>query len=42
MTTIKLSDKTRDKLKDSGRKGDRYEDIILQLIKCRENKSRSS
>ena len=32
-TTIQLSRDTRDKLADLGKKGDSYEDIILNLIK---------
>jgi hypothetical protein len=31
-TTIELSKETRDKLKNLGRKGDTYEDIILRLL----------
>jgi len=33
VTTIQLSPTTRDKLKDLGKKGESYEDIILRLIK---------
>jgi len=33
VTTIQLSPATRDKLKDLGKKGETYEEIILQLIK---------
>jgi len=33
VTTIQLTPTTRDKLKDLGKKGESYEDIILKLIK---------
>lgn len=33
VTTIQLSPQTRDKLKELGKKGDSYEDIILKLLK---------
>jgi len=33
VTTIQLSPKTRDKLKELGKKGETYEEIILRLIK---------
>ncbi len=33
VTTIQLSPKTRDKLKELGKKGETYEDIILRLLK---------
>jgi len=36
-TTIELSVETRDKLKERGKKGDTYEDIILRLIKQNDN-----
>ncbi len=38
LTTVQLSLETRDKLKDLGKKGETYEDVILRLIK--EGKSR--
>ena len=34
VTTIQLSPDTRDKLKELGKKGETYEDIILRLIKA--------
>ena len=33
VTTIQLTPATRDKLKDLGKKGETYEEIILRLIK---------
>ncbi|MFH1588191.1 MAG: hypothetical protein ABIA76_02545 [Candidatus Diapherotrites archaeon] len=33
VTTIQLSPQTRDKLKDLGKKGETYEEIILKLMK---------
>jgi len=33
LTTIQLTQSTRDKLKDLGKKGESYEDVILRLIK---------
>ena len=33
VTTIQLTPPTRDKLKDLGKKGETYEEIILRLIK---------
>jgi predicted DNA-binding protein len=32
-TTIQLSPETRNKLRDLGKKGETYEDIILRLLK---------
>lgn len=32
VTTIQLSPKTREKLKDLGKKGETYEQIILRLL----------
>ncbi|MFH1588535.1 MAG: hypothetical protein ABIA76_04325 [Candidatus Diapherotrites archaeon] len=34
-TTIQLSPETRDKLRDMGKKGETYEDIILRLLKSK-------
>jgi len=34
VTTIQLSPKTRDKLKDLGKKSETYEDILLRLLKA--------
>ncbi len=34
ITTIQLSPKTRDKLKELGKKGETYEAIILRLLKA--------
>lgn len=34
VTTIQLSPDTRDKLKDLGKKGETYEEIILRLVKA--------
>jgi len=34
ITTIQLSPKTRDKLKELGSKGETYEEIILRLMKA--------
>jgi len=34
VTTIQITPKTRDKLKDMGKKAESYEDIILRLIKA--------
>jgi len=33
VTTIQLSANTREKLKDLGKKGETYDEIILKLIK---------
>lgn len=33
MTTVKLSKKTVERLQKLGRKGDTYEDIIIQLLR---------
>jgi len=33
ITTIQLTAETREKLKELGKKGETYEDIILRLIK---------
>ena len=33
LTTIQLSRETRDQLKDLGRKGETYDDIIQKLLK---------
>jgi len=33
VTTIQLTPATRDKLKELGKKGESYEDIILRLLK---------
>ncbi len=33
VTTIQLTPQTRDKLKDLGKKGESYEQIILKLLK---------
>jgi len=33
VTTIQLSPATRDKLKELGKKGETYEDIILRLLR---------
>ncbi|MFH1240467.1 MAG: hypothetical protein V1672_04605 [Candidatus Diapherotrites archaeon] len=33
VTTIQMSPQTRDKLKELGKKGETYEDIILKLLK---------
>ncbi len=33
VTTIQLSPSTRDKLKELGKKGESYEQIILRLLK---------
>ncbi len=33
VTTIQLTPVTREKLKDLGKKGETYEDIILRLLK---------
>jgi len=38
VTTIQLTPTTRDKLKELGRKGESYEDIILSLIKNQKKK----
>jgi len=35
VTTIQLSPKTRDKLKELGKKGETYDEIILKLIKAK-------
>ena len=32
-TTICISEETRDKLKEKGKKGDTYEDILLRLMR---------
>jgi len=34
VTTIQITPNTRDKLKELGKKGESYEDIILRLIKA--------
>ncbi len=34
VTTIQLTPSTRDKLKDLGKKGESYEQIILKLLKA--------
>ncbi len=34
VTTIQLSPSTREKLKDLGKKGETYEEIILRLVKA--------
>jgi len=34
VTTIQLSPATRDKLKELGKKGETYEEIILRLVKA--------
>jgi hypothetical protein len=34
VTTIQLTPSTRDKLKDLGKKGESYEQIILRLLKA--------
>ncbi|MFH1391695.1 MAG: hypothetical protein ABIH20_05270 [Candidatus Diapherotrites archaeon] len=34
VTTIQLTPTTRDKLKDLGKKGESYEEVILRLIKA--------
>ena len=34
VTTIQITPTTRDKLKELGKKGESYEDIILRLIKA--------
>ncbi len=36
VTTIQLSPDTREKLKELGKKGETYEEIILRLIKAYE------
>ena len=33
ITTIQISQQTRDKLKDLGKKGETYEDVIVRLLK---------
>tara|TARA_Y100000310_G_C20491174_1_gene719278 strand:- start:712 stop:852 length:141 start_codon:yes stop_codon:yes gene_type:complete len=33
-TTIQITPGTRDKLKDLGKKGESYEDVLLRLIKA--------
>ena len=38
ITTIQITQQTRDKLKDLGKKGETYEDVIVRLLK--ETKSR--
>ncbi len=38
VTTIQLSPATREKLKELGKKGETYEEIILRLMKARRKK----
>ena len=38
MTTISVSKAIRDKLKDLGKKGETYDDILLRLIKTAREK----
>jgi len=38
VTTIQLTPKTRELLKDLGKKGESYEDIILRLMKNQKKK----
>ena len=33
ITTIQITQQTRDKLKDLGKKGETYEDVIVRLLK---------
>ena len=33
ITTIQISQQTRDKLKELGKKGETYEDVIVRLLK---------
>ena len=33
ITTIQITQQTRDKLKDFGKKGETYEDVIVRLLK---------
>ena len=35
MTTIQISERLRDKLKDMGKKGDSYEDVIWGLVEIK-------
>lgn len=40
MTTIQISERLRDKLKDMGKKGDSYEDVIQGLVEYKEREKK--
>jgi predicted CopG family antitoxin len=39
ITTIQITEETRDELKSRGKKGETYDDIIRKLLKARRNLS---
>jgi predicted CopG family antitoxin len=40
MTTIQISERLRDKLKEMGKKGDSYEDVIWGLVEYKERENK--